>query len=168
MGPRRILFLLGVAGAILAYWLLRYDAHRLDNLGTELTEVYRACSHYVRDHDGSLPESMEELVQQGYIRQVRQEGRVLFLGPSVREGECIPVYDGKPIALERFKMGASGSIKAFEIRDGLAYEAGGREALAVIIPSRLALMDFSRKLTAKLILNIDTLAKTGQPDDSDK
>ncbi len=164
---KRLGALAGLAGFVLVLFLLmRYDAHRLDNLSIALMQVYRACSHYVQDHTGKLPASIDELVEQGYIRKVARDGREAYLGPSARRREFIPVYDRSPIPLEAFRIGVAGNVGQLEVRAGRAYRTGGDVPVAIVVPSRSALMELSLELTAETVRTAEQYRdETSRPDE---
>ncbi|MDM8007060.1 MAG: hypothetical protein QUV05_13055 [Phycisphaerae bacterium] len=147
-------------GIVLGYVWIRYDAHSIENMDIQLNELYRAYAHYLRDHDGQLPDGFADLQGGGYLVAVRTGGRISYFGPAPRLGEFLPVYDKNAIDIGQFTLMYSGSTAALEVRPDGLYRIGMSEPLCFITPHRKDLVTRSRSYSLRVVQNIGHLARS--------
>ena len=152
MRQLRLILLLGVVLSIvtIAYVWLRIDTFYVNEQMIELQTLYRAYAHFLKDNNGTLPRSLDDLVAEDYLRKNEHDGVICYRGPTPRQGEIIPVYDQNEISdLDRyiFFWGGTDAAEGKHIPQG-----------AVLIESkRRSLREATRTLSEKVLANYSQL-----------
>jgi len=143
----------------------RYSAHYLNGQEMQLTQVYRAYSHYLRDHSHRLPGRFDDLTRGGYLIPADPRDGRAFLGPPARGGEFLPVYRSIIIRdVRSFGLLYDGSLSDFEINARGVCRRNGQEPVCFVTPACTLLMKRSRELTKQVMEHVNDLAPSAQPE----
>lgn len=151
-------------GLIATYMWRSYDAWRHDNACIQLMQLYRAYAQYMRDNNGKLPNSVDDLLTGGYLRKIKNINHYDVYGPVCRSGEFIPVYDKNEITeLPKWHMRYGGSVNDYEMRDERVYQIATQQSIAFVNVDNAMLMERSYYYTYLTVDKYSQLEQQGLP-----
>lgn len=154
MTPRKektLIILVLLAVALLCVYLVISYVHHGQVLYYNCMEISRVYARYVRDHNGDLPNELDNLIGERYLTQIGDEYGIGYLGPSPEVPEIIPVFEGRIIRhIKEFEILYGGKIIDFEIRDVRVYRKGANEEVIFVRPKRGDLHASARECSVKI------------------
>ncbi len=143
---------LGAVACVLVAALVWYGwhIHRQQQLYYNGMELSRAYFHFVRDHEGALPTSFDDLTSGSYLTVV--EKGAVYLGPRPAAPEQIPVFYGKQLFyLGKFELTYGGHVRQFEVRGERVYRRGTDEEVIFVRPPSQSLLLSARRNSVAIV-----------------
>ncbi len=110
--PVAILLLTGAVVAAVIHCI-----HYGQLVDVDMYQAYRVYARYVDDHDGVLPEQLDDLVNERYFHTAQDEQSEYFLEPPYEGDWYTPAFPGRPIRhLREFTFLFGGSLADLELR----------------------------------------------------
>ncbi len=144
--------LISLGAIVLCVWLYMQSIYRSQVLFYEYFEVSRAYARYVKDHEGKLPGSFEDLLDERCLTLVADIYGVAYLGPRPFSDE--PIHDFFPRLIRRmdeFEIMYGGDVSQFAIDGDQVLWKGTTTEVIFVRPQDADLMGYARNFAVKTI-----------------